>query len=194
MHMVRRVAVTSLALLTILLGACSASGPAGSPATGAQAGASTGTSQAVSPAAAGGGSSTLGDPVQLTVDPCNLVTRDEAAKVLGVPVSPVKVDVGGGGCNYVGVGSPSHLMASTPSAASCRLLYLALDKNIFGGVQQRVDDIGDGGMLVTGEGNVQIAVHHGCIEIDAANGANGDTALPDATMLNLARTAVARVP
>lgn len=72
----------------------------------------------------------------------------------------------------------------------CKLLIFALDGNIFGGKQVRVDDIGEGGMLVEGNGNVQFTTHGGCVAVSARN-ANGN--LPDATMLAFAKLVENRV-
>ncbi|MGI8680649.1 MAG: hypothetical protein ACR2JO_00645, partial [Mycobacteriales bacterium] len=58
------------------------------------------------------------------------------------------------------------------------------------GVQLRINDIGNGGMLVQGNGNVQITVAGGCFTIDADA---GEVPVADGTMLSLARTAVTRV-
>ena len=187
------------AMLTLVVAACSSSpGASNAPgsATGTPPGAPSGGSTApASSSSAPAGAAGLGDPVQLNFDPCLLITADEAASVLGVAVSPVKYDNGGGGvCNYVGVGSPAHLSAAEPAVAMCKLLYTQIERDLFGDVQKRVDGIGDGGMLVVGEGNIQIAVHSGCIVLDGATGETGDTPVPDQTMLDLARTAVGRVP
>ncbi len=194
MHRPERVAIAGIAILVAIAGCSSTGSPAGSTTVApTQAAASAaGTPASTSGSAAAGD---LGEPVQLSLDPCTLITQDEAEATLGVAVSPLKTDANGGGgitvCNYVGVGSPAHLLASTPSAADCKLLYLQIERRLYGGAQEPVDDIGDGGMIVTGEGNLQIAVSHGCIELD---GATADAPLPDATMLDLARTAVGRVP
>jgi hypothetical protein len=189
MHVQRSITFATLAGLTLALAACNAAGPAASATVMPSA---TMPGQTAAATAGGGDSTSLGEPIQLSFDPCTLVTPDEATQALGIDVNPLKTDNGGGGaCNYLGVGSPSHLLASLPSVADCKLLFLQIDNNLFGDVQHRIDGIGDGGMLVAGEGNLQIAVHQGCIELD---GATADGPLPDTTMLDLARTAVARVP
>lgn len=185
-------AALAVATLALILAACGSSSATQPPAQPQAPGQSATPAQTAPESAAAGGGAGLGQAVQLSFDPCTLITQTEAKTALGVDVNPLSTDNGGGGaCNYLGVGSPSHLLASLPSSADCNLLFLQIDSNLFGDVQKRIDGIGDGGMLVTGEGNLQIAVHHGCFEIDAAT---ADGPLPDATMLDLARTAVARVP
>jgi hypothetical protein len=186
-------AALTVAGLALILVACGSSSPTQPPAQTAAPGQSAPPGQtALASAAAAGGGGGLGQAVQLNFDPCTLITQAEAKTALGVDVNPLSTDNGGGGaCNYLGVGSPSHLLASLPSSADCNLLFLQVDSNLFGDVQKRIDGIGDGGMLVTGEGNLQIAVHHGCFELD---GATADGPLADSAMLDLARTAVARVP
>jgi hypothetical protein len=196
MHPRRSISIVAVIGLALVLAACSSAGasataPGTSPAV-APGQTAVAPGQTAAAPVAGDGSAGLGEPVQLTFDPCTLITQDEAKAALGIDVSPLSTDNGGGGtCNYLGVGSPSHLLASLPSVADCKLLYLQIDRNLFNDVQTRIDGVGDGGMLVVGEGNLQIAVHHGCFELD---GATADGPLPDATMLGLARTAVARVP
>lgn len=131
----------------------------------------------------------IASPKPLAINPCTLVTQAEAAQAVGGPVKHLESTVRGATvCNYFGDGTSGSLSVDT-APLFCKLLYLALEKNIFGGVQQRIDDIGNGGMLVKGGGNVQIAVAGGCFTID---GRSGSTDMPDATMLSLARTAVER--
>ncbi len=183
-------AALAVAGLALILAACGSSSPA--PAQTAGPGQSTAPGQTAPASAAAVGGGGLGQAVQLNFDPCTLITQAEAKTALGVDVNPLSTDNGGGGaCNYLGVGSPSHLLASLPSSADCNLLFLQIDSNLFGDVQKRVDGIGDGGMIVTGEGNLQIAIHHGCFELD---GATADGPLADSAMLDLARTAASRVP
>ncbi|MGI8682412.1 MAG: hypothetical protein ACR2JO_09880 [Mycobacteriales bacterium] len=149
------------------------------------------TTQAGGGQKAGGQKATsLESPKPLAVDPCTLVTQAEAAQAVGGPVKHLESTVRGASvCNYFGDGTPGNLSVDT-SPLFCKLLYLALKNNIFGGVQQRIDDIGDGGMLVKGGGNVQITVAGGCFTID---GRSGSTDMPDVTMLSLARIAAQRV-
>jgi len=140
----------------------------------------------------------VASPRPLPGDPCALVTQAEAAQAVG---GPVQVDTATTDrahvCRYfgeAGAGAQGRLSVDT-APLFCKLLYLALEKNIFGhgsgrGVQLRINDIGDGGMLVQGNGNVQIAVAGGCLTIDAAA---GQVPVADDTMLRLARTAVGRV-
>lgn len=182
----RIVAVALPVALALVISACGSPGaPPSTPAAG--------DGLAGSPTAAeGAGGAGLGKAIQLSFDPCTLITEAEAKATLDVDVTKLSTDNGGGGaCDYVGVGSPSHLLASLPSSADCNLLFLQIDNGLFGDVQKKIDGIGDGGMLVAGQGNLQIAVHRGCFEIDAAT---ADGPLPDAKMLDLARTAVSRVP
>jgi hypothetical protein len=188
MHPRRSVSLATLAGLALVVAACSSGAPTTAP--GASSTAAPGQTAAAS--LAGGDAGGLGEPIQLNFDPCTLISQAEAKTALGIDVTPLKTDNGGGGtCNYLGVGSPSHLLASLPITADCKLLFTQIDRNLFGDVQHRIDGIGDGGMLVAGQGNLQIAIHHGCFELD---GATADGPLPDAMMLDLARTAVARVP
>lgn len=143
--------------------------------------------RAGSPSAAAASSAFSRAPVQLSVDPCTLVTKAEAQQTLGHPVAQgLNKTV----CTYTAKGNDGHLAVEALSPTFCKLLFLALDKNYFGGDQVRVDDVGDGGMLVKGNGNVQFVVHGGCISIDAAI---GDGSPPDDTVLGLARTAAGRV-
>ncbi len=149
-----------------------------------------GTAKTANPApapAAGKKSTFTADPVQLTVDPCTLVTAAEAQKVIGVPVTQGR---NGKVCTYVANGNGGHIAVETQVPAFCKLLFLALEKDFFGGAQVRVNDVGDGGMLVKGNGNVQFVSHGGCVAIDAAV---GDSHPADATMLGLGRTAANRV-
>jgi hypothetical protein len=130
-------------------------------------------------------------PVMLTVDPCTLVTKTEAEALIG-PVG----DANGATfdppkCIYVSpAGTGGQLAVSLTEPDFCKLLFLALDQDMFGGVQVRVDDVGDGGMLVKGGGNVQFVVGGGCIEVDGT--VDFDTKIDDDTMLRLAKTAAER--
>jgi hypothetical protein len=126
-------------------------------------------------------------PVQLTVDPCTLVTQEEAQTTLGHPATE---GLNGTVCTYTANGNGGHIAVETVAPDFCKLLFLALKNNLFGGAQVRVDDVGDGGMLVKGNGNVQFVVHGGCVSVDATV---GDTHPPDDTVLSLARTAAGRV-
>ncbi len=132
------------------------------------------------------------EPVQLTVDPCTLVTKAEAEALIG-PVS----DTPGVGsdkltCVYVSsknTGGQVAVNLQTPEF--CKLLFLALDKNYFGGQQVRVDSIGEGGMQVKGNGNVQFVVNRGCVEIEG--NVDRDTKIDDSTIMSVATTAAGRV-
>jgi hypothetical protein len=162
--------------------ACGGGGGDGAAAPGAPA------PGAAAPAGAAKGHA---DPVQLTVDPCTLVTQDEAEKVMGFALAKGDTGINGTAvCTYVGNGAAGLISVSLEPPSLCKLLHLALDQNIFGGKQVRVDDIGDGGMQVVGNGNVQFTSHGGCIEV-AGHTASGN--LDDATVLAMARTAAGRV-
>lgn len=127
-------------------------------------------------------------PVQLTVDPCTLVTQEEAQTTLGHPATE---GLNGTVCTYTANGNGGHIAVETVAPDFCKLLFLALDKNIFGGAQVRIDNIASGGMLVKGNGNVQIVVHGGCLEV--AGRMSYDKKVDDDTMLGLAKTAAGRV-
>lgn len=184
MKMVRTAGLAAATAAALAMSGCGGGEkPAGNPLAGGASTASkhAGSSQQPKSAAS---------PKPLAVDPCTLVTQAEAAQAVGGPVKHLESTVRGASvCNYFGDGASGSLSVDA-APIFCKLLYLALEKNIFGGPQQRIDDIGDGGMLVKGGGNVQIAVAGGCFTID---GRNGSADLPDATMLSLARTAVGRV-
>lgn len=132
-----------------------------------------------------------GVPVQLTVDPCTLVTKAEAEALIG-PVGDADGDTfDPPKCIYVSSeGTGGQLAVSLTVPDFCKLLFLALDQDMFGDVQVRVDDVGDGGMLVKGNGNVQFVVGGGCIEVDGT--VDFDTKIDDDTMLQLAKTAAER--
>lgn len=138
-----------------------------------------------------GGADFTAEPVQLTVDPCTLVTQEEAEALIG-PVGPADGDTfDPPKCIYVSSESTGGQLAiSLTEPDFCKLLFLALDQDMFGGVQVRVDDVGDGGMLVEGNGNVQFTVGGGCIEVDGI--LDFDTKIDDDTMLQLAKTAAER--
>jgi hypothetical protein len=119
------------------------------------------------------------------------VTQPEAEKVLGKHLAKSPEGINGNKvCTYVGVGSTGHIAVSMEPPSFCKLLYLALDKNLFGGQQVRVDDVGDGGMQVKGNGNVQFTTHGGCVEV---SGTTSSGHVDDATMLDMAKTAAGRV-
>ncbi len=131
------------------------------------------------------------EPVQLTVDPCTLVTKTEAEALIG-PVN----DTDSGTydppkCIYVSSESTGgQLAVSLTEPDFCKLLFLALDQDMFGDVQVRVDDVGDGGMLVKGNGNVQFVVGGGCVEV--AGNVDPDTKIDDQTIVRLGKTAAER--
>jgi hypothetical protein len=132
------------------------------------------------------------DPVQLTADPCALVTSAEAAAVIGAVNDTPGVGTDKHTCVYVSSEHTGGQFAVTEQPPDlCKLLFLALDKNIFGGAQVRIDDIASGGMLVKGNGNVQLVVHGGCVEV--AGRMSYDKKVDDDTMLGFAKTAAGRV-
>ena len=124
------------------------------------------------------------------------MTQAEAAQAVGRPVKRDTATTDQAHvCRYFSEGVPQARLTVDTAPLYCKLLYLALKKNIFGhgsgrGVQLRINDIGTGGMLVLGNGNVQITVAGGCFTIDADA---GEVPVADGTMLRLARTAVTRV-
>jgi hypothetical protein len=131
-------------------------------------------------------------PVQLSADPCALVTSTEAAAVIGAVNDTPGVGTDRHTCVYVSSEHTGGQLTVTEQAPDfCKLLFLALDKNIFGGAQVRIDNIASGGMLVKGNGNVQIVVHGGCLEV--AGRMSYDKKVDDDTMLGLAKTAAGRV-
>jgi hypothetical protein len=142
-------------------------------------------------AAAGSGSSKTdfaATPVQLTADPCTLATKAEAEGVIGASVSQ-GAGANGRICTYTATGNGGIVSVEEVVPEFCKLLFLALDQNLFGGAQVRVD-VGQGGMQVKGNGNVQVVVAGGCLTIQASK---GDTKVDDATVLGLAKTATQRV-
>jgi hypothetical protein len=169
-------------LLLVALTACGGggggSGDNGAPASDGGTG---------SPATHVPSSAFSGEPVQLTVDPCSLVSEVEAQKVIGLPVAK---GLNGRVCTYTANGNGGHLAVETLAPPFCKLLFVALQSNLLGGDQVRVEDVGDGAMLVRGNGNVQFVVHGGCVSITAMV---GDTSPSDDTTLSLARTAASRV-
>lgn len=147
-----------------------------------------GAAKSANPAPATGKKSAFtADPVQLTADPCTLVTAPEAQQIVGLPVTQGR---NGWVCTYVANGNGGRVAVQEQAPAFCKLLFLALRENMFGGIQVRRDDVGDGGMLVKGNGNVQFVSHGGCVEVEAAT---GNTHPADDIMLALARTAAGRV-
>lgn len=95
-------------------------------------------------------------------------------------------------CVYVSSKNTGGQLAVTEQSPDlCALLFLALDKNMFGGAQVRIDDIASGGMLVKDNGNVQLVVAGGCVEVDGR--LTYDKKVDDDTILLLAETAAGRV-
>jgi hypothetical protein len=133
-----------------------------------------------------------GQPVQLTTDPCTLVTGPEAEAVIGAVNDTPGVGTDGHTCVRVSSENTGGQVAVSEQPPDvCKLLFLALDKDLFGGAQVRIDDIASGGMLVKGNGNVQLVVHGGCLEVTGR--ASYDKKVDDDTMLGLAKTAAGRV-
>lgn len=142
------------------------------------------------PANAGG--DFTAEPVQLGADPCTLITSSEAGTVIGAVSDTPGVGTDKHTCVYVSSAHTGGQIAVTEQAPDfCKLLFLALDKDMFGGKQVRIDNIGDGGMIVKGNGNVQLVVDSGCLEVDGRT--TYDAKVDDDTMLRLARTAAGRV-
>jgi hypothetical protein len=138
------------------------------------------------------GSDFTAEPVQLNADPCTLVTGTEASAVIGAVNDTPGVGTDKHTCVYVSSEHTGGQLAVTEQPPGiCKLLFLALDKDIFGGAQVRIDDIASGGMLVKGNGNVQLVVHRGCVEV--AGRLTYDKKVDDDTMLGLAKTAAGRV-
>lgn len=173
--------------MIIITSACGGSGGGGSSGDASKSDASS------SPAAGGPNKADFtAKPIQLELDPCALVTKTEAEALIG-PVGDANGDTfTPPKCVYVSSkGTGGQLVVSLTEPDFCALLFLALDKNIFGGVQKRLDDIGDGGMLVKGNGNVQFVVNGGCIEV--AGAVDRETKVDDQTMLRVAKSAAERV-
>jgi hypothetical protein len=142
--------------------------------------------------AAPGGADFTAAPVQLTADPCTLITRGEAEAVVGAVNDTPGVGTDKRTCVYVSSEHNGGQVAVTEQSPDlCKLLFLALDKDMFGGAQVRIDDIASGGMLVKGNGNVQVVVNRGCLEV--AGTMTYDKKVDDETMLGLAKTAAGRV-
>jgi hypothetical protein len=140
---------------------------------------------------AGGAVDFTAQPVQLTVDPCTLVTKTEAEALIGPVGDADSATFDPPKCIYVSSkGTGGQLAVSLTEPNFCKLLFLALDQDMFGSPQVRVDDVGDGGMLVKGNGNVQFTVGSGCIEVDGT--VDFDTPIDDEAMLRLAKTAAER--
>lgn len=127
-------------------------------------------------------------PVQLAVDPCALVTQPEAETTVGAKLR--KGLTNDTVCTYGVAGDAGRVAVVLQSPDFCKLLILALDENIFGSVQVRRDDVGDGGMQVLGHGNVQFLSHDGCVEVEGST-ATGNIA--DPVILEMAKVAASRV-
>lgn len=132
------------------------------------------------------------DPVELKIPACSLYSKTEAEKLIGVAVVQLEPGINGASqCTYNAVkAGQGQVNISVVPPSGCKLLILALDANLFGGKQVRVDDIGDGGMLVKGNGNVQFTTHGGCVAVSSRNPTGS---LPDDTVLALAKLVESRV-
>jgi len=179
-------------VICALILAASASASASASACGGGTGEPSSSTTASTGKPANGGGDFTAEPAQLGADPCTLVTSSEAATVIGAVNDTPGVGTDKHTCVYV---SSEHtggqIAISEQSPDLCKLLFLALDKNMFGGAQVRIDNIASGGMLVTGNGNVQLVVNGGCLEVDGRM--TYDKKVDDDTMLRLASTAAGRV-
>ena len=93
-------------------------------------------------AAANGGGDFTAEPVQLRVDPCTLVTRTDAEAVIGAVNDTPGVGTDKLTCVYVSSEHTGGQVAVTVQSPDlCKLLFLALDQDMFGGSQVRIDDI-----------------------------------------------------
>jgi len=183
---------TRAALTLALILTASACGGGGGSDQVSSSSASTTETTATGDTAATGTVDFTAQPVQLTVDPCTLVTKTETEALIGPVGDADSSTYDPPKCIYVSSESTGGQLAiSLTEPDFCQLLFLALDQNMFGGAQVRVDDVGDGGMLVKGNGNVQFVVGGGCIEV--AGTVDHETKIDDATMLQLAKTAAERV-
>lgn len=187
-----RTALTCALILTASASASACGGGGGSDKASSSNAAPTTEKTAKGATSASGTVDFTAQPVQLTVDPCTLVTKVEAEAVIG-PVGDADSSIyDPPKCIYVSSESTGGQLAiSLTKPDFCKLLFLTLDQNMFGGAQVHVDDVGDGGMLVKGNGNLQFVVGGGCIEV--AGTVDHDTKIDDATMLQLAKTAAERV-
>ena len=181
----RRLLVIAVAGVSVALLAACGSGSGSGSGSGRLA---TATTSGAAGDSAGNETAYNGTPLQLDVDPCTLVTKAEAEEVLGAAVAQGSGD-DGHICTYTANGSGGTVTVNEQAPDFCKLLFLALEKDIFGGVQVRID-AGDGGMQVTGGGNVQVVVDGGCLEVE---GSKGDGKVDDATILALTKVAIERV-
>jgi len=140
-------------------------------------------------AAAGRPASKLSDPLQLRMNPCSLVTQAEAEKAVGATVTQGSGS-DGTVCTYAANGDSGLVTVVLQAPMWCKLLFLALKDNLFGGAQVRRDDVGDGGMQVVGNGNVQFTSHGGCVEVE---GSTATGKLSDTVVLQMAKNAAGRV-
>jgi hypothetical protein len=178
-----RVGVVAVAICALVLTVSACGGGADQPSSSDAA--STGKT-------ANGGGDFTAEPAQLGADPCTLVTSSEAAAVVGAVNETPGLGTDKHTCVYVSAEHTGGQIAVTEQSPDfCKLLFLALDQDMFGGAQVRIDDIASGGMLVKGNGNVQVVVNGGCLEVDGRM--TYDKKVDDDTMLRLAKTAAGRV-
>jgi Protein of unknown function (DUF3558) len=141
---------------------------------------------------AGGGSGTRAPAQQLTVDPCTLVTKDEAAAALGGSVTASSASPGGSPvCQYMAQPTPgtyTSLAVSDLGPATCDLMLIAVDKNLVSSGETILRDVGNVALIVN-PGVIEVLVGSGCIEIDSSASAP----LSDSVIIELAKKAVSRV-
>jgi hypothetical protein len=181
-----RAAIGALVVVVALVGA--ACGGGGVDTQGAGAGDDPGTP---APAASGPGSAAGAATRARTLDanPCSLVTAQEAAATLGG--SPGSSTVGSPdqqhSCHW---SAPGGSILVIGNDLVCDALILALDQNLLTPDQERISDVGQGGIINTKGGAVSIKAKGGCFSIDATK---DRLPVPKATMLQLARTATSRI-
>lgn len=130
---------------------------------------------------------------QLTVDPCTLVTKDEAVAALGLPVTVTSAaPAGAATCLYMAEtasGTFLSLVAKDLFPPDCDLMLIAVDKNLVSPGQTILHDVGDAALIVS-PGVIEVLVGRGCILIDSS----GSAPLSDSVMIGLAKRAVSRIP
>ncbi len=150
---------------------------------------------AAAPAADGTGSTAAtgsgGEPTQLDLDPCTLLTIPEMEAAIGAGVERGGFGVDPPGrCNYsiggdVGAGAVG---ITNGDPLLCAALQRALDSGPTGGSKAVAVDVGDGG-FVDG-GTIQFAIGGGCISITAGNSGEG---IDQEALVTLAKAAAGRV-
>ena len=131
----------------------------------------------------------------LDANPCALVNAEEVGSALGGGTA-TSGTIGAAGeqhtCDWR-VSPRADYMMVTVNDIFCDGLIFALDRNLFTDEQKRIDDIGQGGMIVENVGGVStvsIKAKGGCFSI---TGKKSSGPLPKATLLQLARTATGRL-